>query len=376
MVTAGLIFLWALGIGGTVWGTWYALREIRQQPQGKDFPAISILKPVKGIDTGLIENLEGFFQLDYPEYEILFSVDSADDPARGVIEGLIARNPQISSRLIIGKGIAAANPKVNNLLESYPLARFETVLISDSNVRVDSSYLKQVVSCLDDKVGIVTAVVAGVGPIGIGGFLEAVYLNTFYARWMYLAQAFGVSTVVGKSMLFKKSVFERLGGLRTFGCYIAEDYMAGKAMYHLGMRVAIMPSPIRQYIGRYSIKNFWQRHLRWGRIRKSHAPIAFSFEPIFMVTFSALLGAVAAQRLHVSVSLFLFTHFFVWFLSDCLLMYFTKTLRRFVFFTWWIRELLAIPLWIHMALGRTVSWRGSRLTLFPGGYLGPYQEPA
>ncbi|MGB4298426.1 MAG: hypothetical protein WBK32_02225 [Candidatus Saccharicenans sp.] len=45
----------------------------------QDYPLVSLLKPVKGIDDGLEANLESFYQLDYPLYEILFAVDDWQD---------------------------------------------------------------------------------------------------------------------------------------------------------------------------------------------------------------------------------------------------------------------------------------------------------
>jgi ceramide glucosyltransferase len=334
-------------------------------------PPLSILKPAKGWDEGLEENLRSFFTLDYPEYEIIFSVGSADDKARPAIEKLLAEYPQVPARLVIGEQVVGKNPKVNNLIRAFEISSHEVVLISDSNVRVEPDYLRNLVPHFKDRVGIVTAVVGGTESEGVGGHLEAVYLNTFYARWMHVTRAFGFPTVVGKSMLFRKSTAARFGGIRTLACYIAEDYMAGQAMKHLGLKVEIAPEPVPQFIGKYSFHSFWERHLRWGRIRKSHAPLAFLFEPIFMSILSGAFGALAAARLDLMTApAFFFAHLCLWYLCDILMMINVDRLRLSTLAAWWLRELLAFPQWVHMAASSNVKWRGEKLFLHPGGFLG------
>lgn len=178
-------------------------------------------------------SLRTFFQLDYPDYEILFCVADADDSAIPVIRKLMAEFTHIPSRLHIGAASAGANPKVNNLIPVYDRALHDRILISDSNVRVPPCYLRRMVSVMANDVGIVTAVVAGMEPSHWGGRLEAVYLNTFVARWMQIAYAIGHPCVMGKTMLFRRSVLDRFGGLKTLSRYVAEDYMAGQAMLRL-----------------------------------------------------------------------------------------------------------------------------------------------
>jgi ceramide glucosyltransferase len=67
----------------------------------RDTVPISILKPLAGIDDGLEENLRTFFEQDYPDFEILFAVRNAGDPAIAVTERLCARYPGVASRLIV-----------------------------------------------------------------------------------------------------------------------------------------------------------------------------------------------------------------------------------------------------------------------------------
>ena len=373
---AGLIFVvWVLALTLTLYGTILTLRGLKAGPPHLDAPfalyPVSILKPLKGIDNGIRENIETFFSLDYPHFELLFSISDASDPARTLVESMMAQYPAVKARLVIGGVEAGPNPKVNNLIRSYDLARHDLVLISDSNVRVQPAYLKQLVGHLENGVGIITAVVAGREADTLGGRLEATYLNTFYARWMYIAANLGNPCVVGKSMLFSRKTAARFGGIRALAGYLAEDYMAGVAMKAIGQRVVIQSHPVHQHIGAYEVSDFWSRHLRWGRIRKAQAPLAFFIEPFFGALVSGVLGAIACSTLwHIPPSQFALFHFGVWSLCDLALMRaLDGSLRSWMPSAWLVRELLAVPLWAHTAVGNTVLWRGKRLAIQRGGLL-------
>lgn len=353
-----------------IWGTWFALKEFRsRKTRPTELPPVSVLKPVKGVEEGFTESLEVFFALDYPVYELIFSVAEAGDPAVPVIKRLQEKYPRCQSLLVIGSEEIGPNPKVNNLIRPYRLARYDMLLISDSNVRVGSDYLRRVVSHHKPGVGVVTAVVAGRDPQGLGGRLEATYLNSFYARWMQISRAAGHSFVVGKQMLFRRSDMDRFGGLTNLGRYIAEDYMAGQAMRRLGLKVVIADEPIQQFIGKYRLEDFWKRHLRWGRIRKAQAPLAFLIEPLFFSLLSGVIGALAFQTwLGVPWYAFIGGHLLIWLFFDLKLMQQLESRLTFeMVASWLLRELLALPLWLHMAVGNSVDWRGKRLRIRTGG---------
>jgi ceramide glucosyltransferase len=291
------------------------------------------------------------------------------DPAVAVVESLLNEYPRVSARLIIGEIDIGTNPKVNNLVQSYEQARFDWVLISDSNVRVAPSYLKRLVAHLDSSVGMLSAAVFGAGARGLGGEMEAAFLNTFYARGMILAARVGRPCVVGKSMLFRKSVAKRFGGIRALACYLAEDYMAGEAMRALGLQVKIAHDPVVQHIGDYGVDDFWNRHLRWGRIRKSQEPLAYLAEVFGSSVLVGIMGAWSYSRLSGSGSgwLFFALHLSAWFLCD---LYLTDALGGAVGVRGWLaREFSAFPLWLHALCGKTVLWRGKRLSVARGGIL-------
>lgn len=306
--------------------------------------------------------------MDYPEYELLFTVGEAEDPAVKIVQELQRKYPSVSSELIVSETSDEVNPKINNLLDSYKKAKWDLLLISDSNIRVQPHYLRRLVPDFRGNVGIITGVVAGVSPRGLGGFLEASYLNTFFTRWMFVTKHLGVPSVVGKSMLFRKQTIERIGGIKTLGSYIAEDYMAGHAMRKLDLRIELMRSPVEQYIGIYSLKQFWKRHLRWGRIRKSIAPIAFLAEPLFFSSISGVAGAFALGNWFDITFLEAWgLHMIAWAIMDLSLHSLSDRFSMQALGAWFVREALALPLWGSILFGHTVDWRGARYRLLQGG---------
>ena len=351
--------------------TWAHFSCSAEATRADPLEPISVLKPVKGSEPGLKENIETFFELDYPKYQLIFSVADAKDPARDVIQSLIRKYPHVHASLIIGDMPAGPNPKVNNLIRGYYEAKYDWVLISDSNVTVPKDYLKRKSASLAGDVGVVTAVVAGHEPDSAGGWLESVFLNTFYARWMFTAQAFGQDVVVGKSMLFRKSDAERFGGIVQLGRFLAEDFMAGQAMRMLGLKIAIMKAPVRQPLQGYRVGDFWRRHIRWGRIRKAQAPLPVFFEPWVGLMPSGVCGAFAAHALFGARPLvFLAAHALLWFVCDMSVV--ARLGERWgpkTALAWLAREMLALPLWLNMMSGNTVLWRGVRLRVRSGGLL-------
>jgi ceramide glucosyltransferase len=366
--------MWLVSIALLILGTWVAHRHFVRQdrtPQPRYREPISILKPLKGIDGNLESNLETFFNLKYPIYEILFSVAEESDPAKPIVEKLIAKYPRRNARLLIGETRVGINPKVNNLIKSYNAAVFNWILISDSNVRVEPDYLDCMAEPFANDVGIVTSAVFGSKPEGVGGWLEYAYLNSFHARWMILVKLFGKPICMGKSMLFRKSDANRFGGFATLGRYLAEDYMAGEAMRKLGLRIEVPEAPIEQPLPNYSLDSFWKRHVRWGRIRKNQAPVANTFEPLTGALASGLIGAFAAsQGFGIDPLKFLIAHLFFWCWCDMRLLNALggRTSLRSLG-AWLTREFIAIPMWAHTVSGNTVSWRGQTLRLRKGGIL-------
>lgn len=258
-------------------------------------PAVSILKPLCGADDHLEANLETFFALDYPRFELVFGVEDDTDPAVAVVRRLRARFPDVRARLLIHDGKRALNPKVSNLRAMLEQGAHDLVVISDSNVSVDANYVSTLVAefTADPAVGVVTNIFVGVGEQTLGATLENLHLAGPVAGGVAITAVHGKSAVsVGKSMMFHRSVFARLGGFSSVASLLAEDYVMGRMFAEAGYRVRVCTTTIRNVCARTTVKTFLMRHLRWGLIRSRLAPLMYPLEPLFNPMATAIIVAV------------------------------------------------------------------------------------
>ena len=255
-IQTAALCLWLLNLvlllSGSVWAWWW----VRKAPPVDliDQPPVSILKPLKGVDPGLESSLESFLNLEYPKYEVIFSIADARDPAVKVVTELLSRYPNAPARLIIGEEIVGANPKVNNLIRPLDMASYDQILISDSYIRASPDYIQHLLQPSRPNVGVVTGLRRGREGQGLGGRLEELHINCFYIRWQLLAQLFRMDFVIGSSMLFRKSFADKFGGLRALADHGSEDYAFGLATKRHGKKVGMTRTPVTQYIGEKSLE--------------------------------------------------------------------------------------------------------------------------
>ncbi|NXF37677.1 CEGT glucosyltransferase, partial [Nyctibius bracteatus] len=200
-----------------------------KQPYSK-LPGVSLLKPLKGVDPNLINNLETFFELDYPKYEVLLCVQDHDDPAIDVCKKLLGKYPNVDARLFIGGKKVGINPKINNLMPGYEVAKYDLIWICDSGIRVRPDTLTDMANQMTEKVGLVHGLPYVADRQGFAATLEQVYFGTSHPRSYISANLTGFKCVTGMSCLMRKDVLDQAGGLIAFAQYIAEDYFMAKAI--------------------------------------------------------------------------------------------------------------------------------------------------
>jgi ceramide glucosyltransferase len=158
------------------------LRHVRRklsQAPSTQFPPVSILKPLKGVDPDIWENFCSHCEQDYPQVQLIFGVSDASDPAVEIVRKLQAKYPQLAIELIVCARVLGTNIKVSNLAQMLPAARHELLLVNDSDIRVPSDYLRKVISPLeDDSIGLVTCLYRGVAAPTLGSRLEALGIAT------------------------------------------------------------------------------------------------------------------------------------------------------------------------------------------------------
>ncbi|KAJ7414718.1 hypothetical protein BTVI_40416 [Pitangus sulphuratus] len=235
-----------------------------KQPYSK-LPGVSLLKPLKGVDPNLINNLETFFELDYPKVY-------HDDPAIDVCKKLLGKYPNVDARLFIGGKKVGINPKINNLMPGYEVAKYDLIWICDSGIRVTPDTLTDMANQMTEKVGLVHGLPYVADRQGFAATLEQVYFGTSHPRSYISANLTGFKCVTGMSCLMRKDVLDQAGGLIAFAQYIAEDYFMAKAIADRGWKFAMATQVAMQNSGSYSISQFQSRMIRQER-RASAKPM-------------------------------------------------------------------------------------------------------
>jgi ceramide glucosyltransferase len=338
---------------------------------------VSILKPLKGLDDQLEENLRSFFELDYQDFELIFGIADLDDPAIPLVRRLRSDYPNVDSKIVVGERPDALNLKIGNLANMYPHAHREYLLISDSNVRVRPEFLGEMMSTMQiDGTGLVTSTIRGQEADSLGAVFENLHLNSFVAGAVFAVRTlFGVPISIGKSMLMHRDTVARLGGFLAFGNVLAEDQVMGMRVKELGMKVRTSTFCIDNINSNWSWSNFLNRHVRWAMMRRHLNLGNYSAEllgnPIPIALAYSLLShtpkdvVVLAMVLAIKIA------------CDAVAFHAMKSdLRIRDLFVIPFKDLLIFGIWFVPFLKTTVSWRGTHYRLTKGTLLQPTMTPS
>lgn len=343
---------------GTVLLAFWRLKRPRKPTETRQ-PFIALIRPLCGIDSFEEETLLSSFQQDYPDYEILFCVASANDPVIPLVEKAIANHPTHQARLLIGDDAITANPKVNNVAKGWHATTADWIVMSDSNQILPPDYLQTLMATFDDKTGLVSTPAIGIRPLNLWGAVEAAMLNTHQIRWQYLADLFGFGFAQGKTLFWRREVLDHSGGLTALGHEMAEDVASTKIVHRAGLKVRLPPHPFPHPVGKRRFEDVWDRQLRWSRIRR------FGFLWVFLP--EILVGVIPPLICAIylaSVGTFSWfvppVLFIAWYGAEWLMAKsfdWPHTLRDV--FAMLIRDILLPLLWFWCWTGKGFVWRGN-----------------
>src|SRR5271165_6883244 len=290
-----------------------------RMPPPTDAPSVTIVQPLCGVETFSRETLRSIFALDYPSYEIIFCLASGDDPIAPVVRGAIAANPNRPARLLIGDDRISANPKLNNVVKGWKAARYDWVIIADSNVLMPPDYIQRLLERWRPNTGIVCAPPIGSQPESFGADIECAFLNTYEARWQYAAEALGFGFAQGKTMLWRRDILEAGGGVEALGAEIAEDAAATKLVHAQGLEAHLVSQPFQQPLGARRMRDVWARQLRWARLRRVTFPLHFAPEILTTSLVMIVAAAFAAPEFGLSPSASAVLAAAFWYAAEALL---------------------------------------------------------
>jgi len=242
-------------------------------------PPVTILKPVCGLDKDLYENLRSFCEQDYPVSQVIFGVSDRADPALPVIEKLIQAFPDRDLTLVVNDRLIGTNRKVSNLANMYASAKYEILVIADSDMHVGPDYLRSVVeSFRDERVGAVTCLYTGLPGGGLASVLGAAFINEWFLPSVLVALSFQeIKFCFGSTMAVRRGVLEQLGGFARFANLLADDYMLGKLVSDAGYRVKLSQYVVDNVVYEPDFRTLFLHELRWAATIRMVQPVGYSF---------------------------------------------------------------------------------------------------
>ncbi|MCK9582870.1 MAG: glycosyltransferase [Endomicrobiales bacterium] len=273
-------------------------------------PKVSILKPISGLDDGLEENIESFFTIDYPSYEIVFGLDTQDPACLKAVEKAREKFPDVPSKVVSVLSKKILNPKITTLINMEPSATGQLYWITDSNIRVERDTLKNLVhEYLSKGSKIVFSPIRGDGGNSLGSIIENSYMNFFVssniiAAWKFLK----MPLIVGKSMLIEKAKLEELGGFERFREYLAEDFVMGEIYAKEKVHISTNYTWVTNYASSASVKKVYDRLARWAKLRfnikREHYFCEVLLNPVILSLIFAIFLGKTAVTIYVAAFLF------------------------------------------------------------------------
>ncbi len=382
LMSSILYFAFAVAVVGTLSSTVFlglaivgvvrfhaeARRQRRSIPDDTNLPPVSVLKPVHGLEARLKENIESFFRQDYPEYEILFAADEADDAALDVVREVCARYPQIRTRILV-TGALWPNPVVYAFHSMAEVAAHDILVTTDSDVEVDPGYLREIVPpLLDPHVGMLTCLYRGKNVAGFFSGLTAIGMSVEMTAGVLVANLLeGMKFGLGPTTVVRKDSLASIGGYAALKDYIAYDFAIGNLIEKNGYRVVLSSHVINHVVNQKSFRHMWQNQLRWAQTTRYSRPKGhFGSGLIFAMPYG-LLGLLAAGLLgHWRMGAALLAVAILNRLIEAWLVGWTVVRDSQVRHAPWLyplRDLLGFAVWLASYLNLRYVWRDSRFEL-------------
>ncbi|PYV41696.1 MAG: ceramide glucosyltransferase [Acidobacteria bacterium] len=336
------------------------------------WPPVTMLKPVHGLEKNQRENLRSACLQDYPLFQVVFSVQTPDDPAVPLLREIQREFGAESVTVVIGNRRAGSNGKINNMLGGLPYARHEILVISDSDVRLRPDYLRTIIAPLaDPEVGCVCTLYKASCAETWFEKVELLTLNADFMASVIFAHVTGASKFcLGASVALRRSTLEEIGGLEALADYLVEDYEMGQRIWGSGKKISIVPYFIDTMVDLKSPSQWWNHQVYWDQNTRAARPVAFLATAIIRSTPFALLFAsmrrldgvgLAVLGAAILVRMATAAMTLGWGFRD------REGLKSLALLPF--RDLAGLVSWFLALTRKTTIWRGSKFTLTRDGRL-------
>jgi ceramide glucosyltransferase len=256
-------------------------RSVRDLPRRNDHatPPVSILKPVRGVDSEAYANFASYCRLDYPEYEIIFAASDPADPVVPIIEKLQRDFPATKIQLVTSVERLGQNNKISNLHRLVQEAKYDLLVMTDSDVLVGANYLREVVAPFaDSAVGAVTSFYRCAGGGTLGADLAMLGMCADSLPSALVARRFegGVQFAFGWTMATTKERLAEIGGWASMADHHSDDFELGNRIARQGHRVEIMREAVSVVFPKESLRDFFAQELRWAIGLRNVRPLAYT----------------------------------------------------------------------------------------------------
>jgi ceramide glucosyltransferase len=367
-------------LGGSIYAILCVLAVVRLRMRTTEsprhapeaWPPVTILKPVHGLEKNQRENLRSTCVQDYPEFQVVFSVQDADDAALPLLKELQKEFGAERVTVAIESFRTGTNGKINNMIGGLRHARHDTLVISDSDVLLQPDYLKTIVAPLSDPtVGCTCTLYKAAGADTWFEKMELLTLNADFMASVLFAYVTGASKFcLGASAALHRSTLERIGGFEALSDYLVEDYEMGRRIWVLGKKIAIVPCFVDTVVDLKSPSQWWDHQVYWDQNTRAARPFAFFSTALIRSVPFALLYAIV--RLGDPLGL--------WVLAGALSL---RMISAAVVLKWglrdreglhslgllFLRDISSLATWLLSFVKRTTIWRGTSFILTRDGRL-------
>jgi ceramide glucosyltransferase len=284
----------------------FARRGSNEPPS--EYPPITILKPLCGDEPLLEEALSSCFQQDYPEFQIVFGIQDPNDAALPVLRRLQKRFPERDIAVVIDPTPHGANRKVANLINMLPSARYDVLVISDSDLHLPPNYLERLIAALEKPgTGLVTSLYIGLQPAkkGWASHMGATQISHSFLPGVLLSRAMGREDCLGSTAMLRRDTLERTGGFRALVQLLAEDNVMGQRVRNLGLSVGLADTIPAATVPEPTLPTLWEHEIRWTSTIRALAPVSLCGSTLQYPLFWSMMAIAFSGAATWAISLFI-----------------------------------------------------------------------